>query len=311
MMQQRQPTISVVVPLYNKAGFVEEALASILNQTCQVQEIIVIDDGSTDGGGDRVEAMGCSTVRLIRQSNAGVSAARNAGIEAAKGDFIAFLDADDRYLPDFLQTIMALASEYPQACLLGSAYRRFCVGADGGMQCLPVMPRLPQRGIVKDFYSAWCRGSFFFTSSIVVKSVAFMESGIRFPVGERLGEDQDVWFRLAERYPVAFEPSIHAEYRVGVPGSAMASTSETGQLPSYCRLSKRVQQNLVPATLVRGARRLVASHLLNVARARMVSGKAAHAWMLVQDGRVLSNPGYLIRTVFFLLNQTIRPKGMR
>src|SRR5262245_11252046 len=118
-MASSEPRISVVIPLFNKASFVEEAIGSVMAHTRPAHEIIVIDDGSTDDGPERVKALAFSSVRLIRQANAGTSVARNTGIEAATGDLIAFLDADDRYLPGFLAAIAALAVDFPDACLLG------------------------------------------------------------------------------------------------------------------------------------------------------------------------------------------------
>ena len=94
MSPQSLPSISVVVPLYNKADYVEEAITSAL-AAHGVREVIVVDDESTDDGPERVARMSDPRIRLIRQKNQGVSAARNRGIHEARGDFIAFLDADD------------------------------------------------------------------------------------------------------------------------------------------------------------------------------------------------------------------------
>jgi len=89
--------VSVVIPLYNKSSYVQGALVSALFQTVPVDEIIVVDDGSTDDSAAMVETMGDPRIRLIRQDNQGVSAARNAGLKASRGEWIAFLDADDTW----------------------------------------------------------------------------------------------------------------------------------------------------------------------------------------------------------------------
>ena len=105
--------ISVVIPLYNKRTSVIRALNSVLSQTIQPEEIIVVNDGSTDGSEQLVNELNHPLVRLINQPNAGVSAARNRGIKEAKGDWIAFLDADDEWMPEYLETIKSLSEKYP------------------------------------------------------------------------------------------------------------------------------------------------------------------------------------------------------
>jgi glycosyltransferase involved in cell wall biosynthesis len=102
--QSAAATVSVVIPLYNKGRYIERALASVLNQTCPALEIIVVDDGSTDDGPERVKNHNDSRIILIRQDNRGPGSARNAGLRIAKGKYIAFLDADDEWYPSFLET---------------------------------------------------------------------------------------------------------------------------------------------------------------------------------------------------------------
>jgi glycosyltransferase involved in cell wall biosynthesis len=100
--------VSVIIPLYNKAPYVGRALCSVSAQTFRDFEVIVVDDGSTDGGADAVRGHEDARVRLVSQENAGPGAARNRGLAEAKGEMVAFLDADDEWLPEFLETCVGL-----------------------------------------------------------------------------------------------------------------------------------------------------------------------------------------------------------
>lgn len=108
-MQQDQPSVSIVIPLYNKRRTVARSIASILAQSFSAFEVVIIDDGSTDGSWDELEACGATAdarFRCVRQANAGPGAARNAGVKLANAPFIAFLDADDEWMPEHLQRAM-------------------------------------------------------------------------------------------------------------------------------------------------------------------------------------------------------------
>jgi glycosyltransferase involved in cell wall biosynthesis len=121
-----QPTLSIVVPAYNAALFVEASLGSILPQMAPHHELVVVDDGSTDGTAARVQALAATypacTLRLVRQPNGGVSAARNRGLHEARGDYIVFIDADDLLLPGMLAALDAAARHTPDviACSLNA-----------------------------------------------------------------------------------------------------------------------------------------------------------------------------------------------
>jgi glycosyltransferase involved in cell wall biosynthesis len=114
--------ISVVIPLYNKAAEIERTLLSVLAQSVQPREIIVVDDGSTDGSAEIVERIASPLLRLVRQSNAGVSAARNKAISLASGRWVALLDGDDRWCEDYLLTMAQLIEQYPECGAYGSAF---------------------------------------------------------------------------------------------------------------------------------------------------------------------------------------------
>lgn len=118
--------VSVIVPLYNKAPWVRRSLESLAAQTFTDFEVIVVDDGSTDGGGEVVANFGDPRIRLVTQSNAGPGAARNRGIAEAKGELVAFLDADDEWLPTFLEkNVRALEQAGPSVAAVVCGYLEF------------------------------------------------------------------------------------------------------------------------------------------------------------------------------------------
>jgi glycosyltransferase involved in cell wall biosynthesis len=113
--------VSVVIPLYNKSAYVRRTLDSVFAQTCQGFEIFVVDDGSTDGPAI-VETYHDPRLHLIRQENAGPGAARNRGIRESSGQYVAFLDADDEWLPSFLERTSNALIEHPECAVVASAY---------------------------------------------------------------------------------------------------------------------------------------------------------------------------------------------
>ena len=106
--------IAVVVPVYNKEPFLKDCIQSVLDQTLPVAQIIIIDDGSTDNGMKIVEKMKDNRFKVIRQNNLGVSSARNTGIESSSCQYIAFLDADDLWMPDHSLSLSDLVEKYPE-----------------------------------------------------------------------------------------------------------------------------------------------------------------------------------------------------
>lgn len=115
---------SVVIPLYNKRDYIQKTIDSVLHQTYPHFEVIVVDDGSTDGSAELIENITDSRVRLIKQENAGVSVARNRGIQDARFEYIALLDADDWWDEDFLKSITGLIDHYPEVLLFCTKYAR-------------------------------------------------------------------------------------------------------------------------------------------------------------------------------------------
>lgn len=121
-MTRSSPVVSVVVPLYNKAPYVRRCIDSILGQTLRDFELIVVEDGSTDGGAAIVRAFEDSRMRMIAQVNAGPGAARNRGMREARAEYVAFLDADDEWVPTYLERGVAVLDARPEAATVSSGY---------------------------------------------------------------------------------------------------------------------------------------------------------------------------------------------
>jgi glycosyltransferase involved in cell wall biosynthesis len=289
-------SVSVVIPLYNKASFVCDAVDSALQQIPAPLEVIVVDDGSTDGGAERVKQLNDVRIRIVQQKNAGVSAARNVGISLAKGSHVAFLDADDLYRQGHFANLAALAGKCPNALMLCTGYIK--IDNNGNELSLPsTVPLVDEIGCVVDFYRSWCRGAFTFTSAIAVRRDILERMWPVFPVGEKMGEDQDLWFRLAEAGAIAYSENRYVEYRINVAGSATQTYGVDEILPAYQRLYIRTLSADFPPGLRNGARKLFASHLINLARSRQQCSDFRGAARFLFDRRSLANSTYWLRAV--------------
>ena len=187
------PLFSVVIPLYNKADTIERTLRSVAMQTFRDFEVVIVDDGSTDNSVDIVERFeGVDHLRVMRQKNAGVSAARNRGVRESDGKYIAFIDADDEWSPNFLTEICGAIKIYPTAKVLGSGYER-----KSGRYIYSCRPR---HGVyVCNLFMVWPYFQPLNSSSFVIAKDAFMSArGYREDL--KFWEDGELWFRLAAEH---------------------------------------------------------------------------------------------------------------
>ena len=198
-------TISVIIPLYNKEREIGDTLRSVLAQTLQPTEIVVVDDGSTDGSADAVRAIASPLVKLVTQANAGVCAARNRAIAESAGDLIALLDADDTWEPGFLEEIASMAAEFPGCGIYSTAFN--IVSHDGRFPA----PTPTERGVVADFFRDSAHRYISIPSASAVPRAVFESVG-GFPEGMKIGEDLYMWIKIARRYKVCFSPKPLANY---------------------------------------------------------------------------------------------------
>lgn len=201
------PAISVVIPLFNKRPYIRRALESVLAQTFGDFEVLVVDDGSTDGGLHMIANINDRRVRILRQSNMGEGPARNAGIQASSASLIAFLDADDAWYPEHLEELRALSAAFPLAVLLATGSQ------DGTGELLP--PRRGQKAVVwhreiSYFTTAAKRIGFIQSSCVAIKRSAVRELGGF--LNERAGADLEYWARAALFGSVAVSNRITSIY---------------------------------------------------------------------------------------------------
>lgn len=189
--------ISVVIPLFNKFSSFPRTIESVLSQTSPPAEIVVVDDGSTDGSTEHEHRYrDVPSVRWIRQENQGVSIARNEGARIARGEFLTFLDADDYWEPDFLASMRELVSLHPDGEIYGAAYQEES-GRRGKIRCRNSLPE-GFRGKIDRYFDIAENGILFHTSATVVRRDPFLALG-GFPAALKKGEDLFVWFKLAAR----------------------------------------------------------------------------------------------------------------
>jgi len=191
---QSVPPVSVIIPSYNYAHYLRQAVDSVLSQTHSALEVIVVDDGSTDCTQEICAQVTDPRFRWIRQDNAGLSAARNTGIRESRYSLVAFLDADDRWDPTFLATVVSEMDRLgPAFVAVSTATMR--MDADGN----PLPP--PRRNFLRSgelTVSTFCLRNRPLSSSVVMRSQVFKEFG-GFDTGLRSSEDRDMWIRLTAR----------------------------------------------------------------------------------------------------------------
>ncbi len=213
--------ISAVIPAYNSEETIARAIESVLAQTRPADEIIVVDDGSTDKSAEIVSSY-ADKVTLIRQENAGVSVARNRGIEAAMGEWIAFLDADDEWLPEKLKLQSEHLMRHPDLKWAYSDFYRKEYGDEKLRQAhdSPNLTAVLRDELFEDYFLAYRNHGYAWTSVLVIKQEVFETVGM-FEPGMKRAQDNDLWYRIAYQYPrIGYIPKPLAIYHLDTTGSS-------------------------------------------------------------------------------------------
>ena len=197
--------VSIIIACYNQAHFLGEAIESALGQTYSRREIIVVDDGSTDNTAE--VARGYPDVRYVFQENAGPSAARNRGVSNSHGEYLVFLDADDRLLPDALKIGVASLRQH-SGCAFVSGFCRLIV-ADGSLLSQPEQP-----SIERDHYLELLRRNYIWCPASVTYRRSAFEAVHGFTESLGRGEDYDLFLRISRDHPVFCHEQFVADYRL-------------------------------------------------------------------------------------------------
>ncbi len=238
-MNVSAPKVSVIVPLYNKAAWVARCVTSVLRQTWQDFELIVVDDGSTDESASIVGSLSDDRIRLVAKKNGGEGSARNAGIRCAKGEFLAFIDADDEWRAPHLAVLLSAASACPEAIAVCDEYR-------GSSHSYLDLIKASAIGTVTvsgeavgcyqfDYIENLAAGNFVTScSSTMVR--AHLLRGSRLEFNEKMGRgvDMNFWINLSRHGPFAYCNFNGARYHRDDPMSEMIRPRNSAQaMPDY------------------------------------------------------------------------------
>lgn len=204
--------LTVVIPLYNKVAYISRAINSVLNQTYQSFTLIIIDDGSTDESLVIANSICDYRIKIFTQENQGVSASRNRGVELSNSKYIAFLDADDEWKPNYLERMSQLIDKFPNCGVYGSGYEILLPDGTKNQNTNYLFP-MPFEGIVTDYIGLLLKNDLFCSSSVIVRKAVLVQVG-GFPAMVKNGEDVDTWIRLSMVSQIAYLSSPLAIYHL-------------------------------------------------------------------------------------------------
>ncbi len=201
------PSISVIIPVYNAALLIARTIRSIMGQNGDFdKEIIIVDDNSTDNTLEVIESLNCPAVKILRQyTNKGPAAARNRGLAAATGEFMAFLDGDDFWEPDFLQKTTDFLQSHSEAVAVSVMQRHKTF--NGKDTIMPIQPPVQQPVLLDDFFDFWAKYNHVCTGSALIRTAVAKATG-----GQRedfrVCEDLEFWALVATYGPWGFIPEV-------------------------------------------------------------------------------------------------------
>jgi glycosyltransferase involved in cell wall biosynthesis len=272
-------SFTVIIPLYNKEPYIKRALETVLNQTYDNFEMIIIDDGSTDEGVRIVSSIQDTRIKVFSQINSGVSAARNRGALLAKNQYLAFLDADDTWEPNFLQEISNLIDEFPYAGIYATNNKFIYPSGKVMLESFSDLFNGNNIGIIEDYFGLFAKiqKSPFSNSNLCIPKKIYDEFG-GYKEGVKLTEDSDLWCRIALKYDVAFSVKPLANYFVALEGSTH-TIFENKDFEVVNTLQSALVNKNVPQRLEKSVKKLIALQKLG----------------LIKRGILTSNKGKILK----------------
>ena len=276
---------SVVIPLYNKASYIDCSVQSVLNQSLTDFEVIIVNDGSSDRSAEIVKAMEDPRIRVVSQENSGVSAARNLGISLARGEWVALLDADDWHHPDHLAHLVKAQAAWPEADAVATDFVEIADSDGLWPPQWTAVAQAPEVELITDLPTRWMIGPSVCSSSIAIRRQRLEQMQPCFPPGESQAEDLDFWFRLAEQTPIALAHAPLVAYRVDVKES-LTTTHAVVALPGCIeRMQARALSGAMTPVQRESALWFIAQHKLTLARTALASGARVEGLKWLLKGR--------------------------
>jgi glycosyltransferase involved in cell wall biosynthesis len=291
MSQGELPLVSVVIPCFNQAHFLGDAIDAALAQTYPRIEVVVVDDGS----GDNTWAVAGreAGVRRLRQGNGGVASARNLGLREASGDCLVFLDADDRLLPDAVQTGMDALLKRLQVAFVAGMCRDIDVAGQRREE-------RPQPLVTQDHYLRLLEDCYIWSGSSIVYRRSALDAVGGFDEGLPAGDDYDLYLRLTHRFPVYCHDAVVTEYRRhGSNTTRDSAVVLTSQLAVLRRQRPLVRGRRERAAYRKGVRNTRGEHGHALSQQAIANWKAGRRRRALRDLRTLAqyDPRSLARAV--------------
>lgn len=275
---------SVILPVYNGEKFVDNAIGSIFAQTYSDWELIIVNDGSKDNTASVLEKYeDHGKVTVIHQANGGVSDARNNGISHAKGDYIAFLDADDVWENYHLETMADLIEKYPSAGLYGTFTRAELVNGEVISECNYFKDK-EESVFLNDFFAEYHKdkSAKMFTVITTCISAEAMKKAGGFPVGCAIGEDLELSLRVAAYYPVVLSKKITATYKKEN-SVATKDTSFDADWKFFDTVEELYNDDDIPLSKKDNIKKVMGWFTMRRCRHYIIDGKRGMAWKAHRD----------------------------